>query len=54
MGFEGEDRMDTAMSSRVGRDIFKEVNFSLVTGRFIAFLLNDRNRCVVTVTNSRD
>lgn len=43
MGFEGEDGMNTAMSSRVGGDIFEKMNLCLVAGRFIALLLNDRN-----------
>jgi hypothetical protein len=46
--------MNAAVSSRVGGDIFKEMNFSLVSGRFIALLLNDRNGCVVTVPNNCD
>jgi hypothetical protein len=31
VGFKSEDGMNTAVSSRVGRDILKEVNFGLVS-----------------------
>lgn len=52
MGLEGEDRVNTTVGSRVGSDILKEVDFRPVSSRSVALLLNDRDRCVVTVTKS--
>lgn len=48
MGFEGDDRMNSPMLTRVGCYIFKEMDFSCASGVFLCFL-DDGYRCIVTI-----
>lgn len=49
MRFEGKDRVDAAMRTRVGCNIFQEMDSRFVSGGFPASLLDDGHRGVVTV-----